>query len=178
MIFSQELIAQFRSLDEFALYQSVALYGPKVLEHKEKDTVHLFTYKKTHHITYFRVVNKILSTRSIYMRVSLAEFNANFINHLKTPISFDKDKEFLIAVFCVDSNKLTYNRVSAGDICAVIRPDIKVAQMAGHIGCAHCRNVHCKLQKCSQCGIVKYCSKECQAAHWKAVHKAQCSKLV
>jgi hypothetical protein len=178
MIFSQELLGKFRSLEEFALYQSAALYGPKVVEYKGADLVHLFSYKKTDDITYFRVVNKVLSTRAIYMRVPIAEFNANFIIHLKTPVSFDKDKEFMIAVFCADSNKLTYNRVSADDIREVIRPGIKLAQMAGHLGCANCHDVKCKLQKCSQCGVVKYCSKECQTKHWKAVHKAQCTKVL
>ena len=29
--------------------------------------------------------------------------------------------------------------------------------------------------RCSQCSIIKYCSRECQVSHWK-VHKSQCGK--
>jgi hypothetical protein len=32
-----------------------------------------------------------------------------------------------------------------------------------------------KLQKCSKCQAVRYCSKECQKKHWKGGHKAMCS---
>jgi len=31
-----------------------------------------------------------------------------------------------------------------------------------------------KLSACSRCGLVFYCSKECQRAHWKANHKHHC----
>ena len=30
------------------------------------------------------------------------------------------------------------------------------------------------LKKCSRCGNANYCSKECQLAHWKETHKAEC----
>ena len=32
-----------------------------------------------------------------------------------------------------------------------------------------------KLLMCSQCRSVRYCSRECQRAHWKAGHKAECN---
>jgi len=31
-----------------------------------------------------------------------------------------------------------------------------------------------KLSACSRCGLVAYCSKDCQRAHWKASHKQHC----
>ena len=34
-----------------------------------------------------------------------------------------------------------------------------------------------KLMSCSLCKSVKYCSRECQAAHWKAGHKQDCKQL-
>ena len=30
------------------------------------------------------------------------------------------------------------------------------------------------LQQCSKCKLIQYCSKECQAEHWKRVHQKQC----
>jgi hypothetical protein len=38
--------------------------------------------------------------------------------------------------------------------------------------CAHCGSLGLKL--CGQCREVKYCSKECQKAHWKMGHKTRC----
>jgi sulfur relay (sulfurtransferase) DsrC/TusE family protein len=31
-----------------------------------------------------------------------------------------------------------------------------------------------KLSKCSRCKQIKYCSRTCQAQHWKKIHKQQC----
>ena len=31
-----------------------------------------------------------------------------------------------------------------------------------------------KLLKCSRCKRVRYCGRECQRAHWRAGHKAEC----
>ena len=34
-----------------------------------------------------------------------------------------------------------------------------------------------KLRKCSGCGIVRYCSAECQKTHWSDRHKRECKRL-
>ncbi len=34
-----------------------------------------------------------------------------------------------------------------------------------------------KLSKCSRCNVAKYCGRDCQLAHWKAGHKAECKAL-
>ena len=52
-----------------------------------------------------------------------------------------------------------------------------------HLICAHCHaagtKLHrIKLQKCSQCKELSYCSKTCQKADWKAGHKENCKKAV
>jgi len=31
-----------------------------------------------------------------------------------------------------------------------------------------------KLSACGRCGLVVYCSKDCQRAHWKVNHKQRC----
>ena len=41
-------------------------------------------------------------------------------------------------------------------------------------GCAKCGIITPNLRACSRCKVVSYCSKECQAAHWKLGHKAAC----
>lgn len=38
--------------------------------------------------------------------------------------------------------------------------------------CAHCGDIG--LKRCGKCHEVKYCSRPCQVAHWKAGHKARC----
>ena len=40
-------------------------------------------------------------------------------------------------------------------------------------GCGHCGNATAQL-RCSGCGVVVYCNRECQKAAWKAGHKATC----
>jgi len=46
--------------------------------------------------------------------------------------------------------------------------------------CAHCGTCenHAFTLLCGRCGTTKYCSKECQRAHWKSGHKGECDKLV
>jgi len=38
--------------------------------------------------------------------------------------------------------------------------------------CANC--THPAKTRCSRCKFVQYCSKACQTAHWKAVHRSSC----
>lgn len=41
--------------------------------------------------------------------------------------------------------------------------------------CANCTQKQSKESKqCSRCKIVQYCSRECQAQHWKSCHKGSC----
>ena len=43
--------------------------------------------------------------------------------------------------------------------------------------CAHCAaqaSSGTSLKSCSRCGIVFYCCRDCQLAHWKAGHKGNC----
>ncbi len=43
-------------------------------------------------------------------------------------------------------------------------------------GCAHCDCESRALLRCSRCMVARYCSKPCQAAHWKAGHKTMCAE--
>jgi hypothetical protein len=40
--------------------------------------------------------------------------------------------------------------------------------------CANCGEKAEKLSRCAQCHLEYYCSKDCQAKHWKATHKQNC----
>jgi hypothetical protein len=40
--------------------------------------------------------------------------------------------------------------------------------------CAQCGELFPKLQQCSRCKAVAYCSRDCQVAHWRAGHKEAC----
>jgi hypothetical protein len=48
-----------------------------------------------------------------------------------------------------------------------------------HQTCPGCRKTFgsSNLLKCSQCQMVRYCSKECQKRHWKIEHKKDCKLL-
>ncbi|EGP90952.1 uncharacterized protein MYCGRDRAFT_29456, partial [Zymoseptoria tritici IPO323] len=42
--------------------------------------------------------------------------------------------------------------------------------------CLSCSQIAAGLQTCARCKAAKYCSRECQAAHWTA-HKSACKRL-
>ena len=39
--------------------------------------------------------------------------------------------------------------------------------------CANCERTEPKMRSCARCGLVKYCGRDCQSAHWKD-HKPLC----
>ncbi|KAG2499424.1 hypothetical protein HYH03_002371 [Edaphochlamys debaryana] len=43
--------------------------------------------------------------------------------------------------------------------------------------CSGCEKLFHKASLCGRCRSVWYCSRACQAAHWRAGHKAECSRL-
>jgi hypothetical protein len=47
---------------------------------------------------------------------------------------------------------------------------------SGPARCAHCAVEVAKIRACSLCRHVVYCGAECQKAHWKAGHRASCSR--
>ena len=44
------------------------------------------------------------------------------------------------------------------------------------IACARCGFLAAKMQTCGGCGILHYCGRDCQKAHWPA-HKARCKSI-
>ncbi|XP_020107302.1 F-box protein At1g67340-like [Ananas comosus] len=50
-------------------------------------------------------------------------------------------------------------------------------RMCSHEGCGRPETRRAEFRRCSVCGAVNYCSRACQALHWKLAHKADCSPL-
>ena len=67
-------------------------------------------------------------------------------------------------LFIVNKSTETSTAVSGGD-----------ASASTLSCCAQCHKT-AELKTCSSCQIVSYCSKECQRAHWRSGHKADCKK--
>jgi len=62
-------------------------------------------------------------------------------------------------------------------------PITSQANVFPYTGCANCQVFGwvqpdpAQLRNCGKCKVLKYCSQECQAEHWKLVHKGQCKLL-
>ena len=60
---------------------------------------------------------------------------------------------------------------------------LPIASQTNYTGCANCHVFGwvqpdpAELRKCGKCKVLKYCSQECQAEHWKLVHKGHCKLL-
>lgn len=59
----------------------------------------------------------------------------------------------------------------------MIKSESKKINHEHKIVCAYCHVAGYKFRKCSKCGIIFYCSKECQIADWKKEHKEHCKKM-
>ncbi|KAJ0972499.1 hypothetical protein J5N97_020458 [Dioscorea zingiberensis] len=50
-------------------------------------------------------------------------------------------------------------------------------RMCSHVGCGRPETRRHEFRRCSVCGAVNYCSRACQALHWKLAHKAECTPM-
>lgn len=50
-------------------------------------------------------------------------------------------------------------------------------RMCSHGGCGRPETRRHEFRRCSVCGVVNYCSRACQAMHWKVAHKLECAPL-
>lgn len=50
-------------------------------------------------------------------------------------------------------------------------------RMCSHGGCGRPETRRHEFRRCSVCGVVNYCSRACQAMHWKVAHKLECSPM-
>ncbi|KAL8121334.1 F-box protein At1g67340-like [Apium graveolens] len=47
-------------------------------------------------------------------------------------------------------------------------------RLCSHVGCGRPESRRHEFRRCSVCGDVNYCSRACQALHWRTRHKAEC----
>uniref|UniRef100_A0ACD5UPW5 Uncharacterized protein n=1 Tax=Avena sativa TaxID=4498 RepID=A0ACD5UPW5_AVESA len=50
-------------------------------------------------------------------------------------------------------------------------------RMCSHALCGRPETRRHEFRRCSVCGVVNYCSRACQALHWKMVHKVECTPM-
>ncbi|KAG1331463.1 F-box protein [Cocos nucifera] len=50
-------------------------------------------------------------------------------------------------------------------------------RMCSHVGCGRPETRRHEFRRCSVCGAVNYCSRACQALHWKLAHKVECAPM-
>ncbi|XP_020574901.1 F-box protein At1g67340-like [Phalaenopsis equestris] len=50
-------------------------------------------------------------------------------------------------------------------------------RMCSHSGCGRPETRRHEFRRCSVCGAVNYCSRACQAMHWKTTHKGECAPM-
>ncbi|XP_047069971.1 F-box protein At5g50450-like [Lolium rigidum] len=50
-------------------------------------------------------------------------------------------------------------------------------RLCSHAQCGRPETRRHEFRRCSVCGVVNYCSRACQALHWKMAHKAECTPM-
>ena len=88
---------------------------------------------------------------------------------------------------CLGKRDKVILRVNPPDVVdkVIVREQLKQCQIEDGRGPALLLKCHgCgkeakrdDLKSCTRCGLARYCSRECQKAHWKAGHKAACGVL-
>ena len=88
---------------------------------------------------------------------------------------------------CLGKRDKVILRVNPPDVVdkVIVREQLKQCQIEDGRGPALLLKCHgCgkeakrnDLKSCTRCGLARYCSRECQKAHWKAGHKAECGVL-
>jgi len=108
--------------------------------------------------------------------------NAVSVHHCRCGLVTDDSASKITAtrvnVYAIDEREYYGN--------VVVVPDASTAGPSASAAPSPDRCTHCgawaadlaredrKLLKCSRCKRVRYCGRECQRAHWRAGHKAEC----
>lgn len=163
MKFDKETIESFTSPLEFALYWNVYLFSKQILENLDENISHNFAYKKVKDLTNYKLVNDVARFKSHYSKIPI---------DVKT---YNKSKEVVVSVYCDETNQLLKKKISLEYLQGLSAEGVNL-EMANDVmldECHICKKTDVKLLKCGACGIVQYCSKECQKSDWKD-HKVTC----
>jgi hypothetical protein len=174
MKFQPELYQSYASLYEFAIDMNVIVGSKRILEYEGENWVHTFVYDNEQDMISYTSTDKIFTLKNKYARLKPDELS-NF--NLPT---IDITKEAILGVLVHESKKFCY-QVVGYDKIRKLSQDISLENMVMRTNITHvnaCENCgstpeNNKLFKCSRCVTTRYCSKECQRAHWK-FHKRQC----
>ncbi|KAK8958879.1 F-box protein [Platanthera guangdongensis] len=60
---------------------------------------------------------------------------------------------------------------------SVVCEGVEGLRMCSHDDCGRPETRRHEFRRCSVCGTVNYCSRACQAMHWKVAHKGECSPM-
>ena len=55
--------------------------------------------------------------------------------------------------------------------------DAEELRLCSHARCGRRETRRHEFRRCSVCGSANYCSRACQALHWKMAHKAECTPM-
>ncbi len=76
----------------------------------------------------------------------------------------------------VHSGGMMKSREVCSMITDIMREEANIRRKIKKNSCVKCGKED-GLSACSRCKVTLYCSRECQVAHWKDGHKAECKKL-
>ncbi|KAF0931937.1 hypothetical protein E2562_007121 [Oryza meyeriana var. granulata] len=66
---------------------------------------------------------------------------------------------------------------TARSAVASAEDELASLRLCSHALCGRPETRRHEFRRCSVCGVVNYCSRACQALHWKTAHKAECTPM-
>lgn len=162
MLVNQETLVE-------ALDANVELASQRIKEGLGKDVIHLFMCDKYENVLKMRSVNGTVSLYTKYSQVPTSSFP------LPTP-NFDYKTEVVSALVCMDNPDVFVAAIHTAAQIEGMHSQVTtlVMDVPAENCCHSCMTEEGKLKRCTGCGVAKYCSKECQTAHWKE-HKKVCT---
>lgn len=164
MKFTKEYIESFKSPIEFAINWNAYMASKHIINNIRPNIIHIFEYELEKDIRIYKKTNSVVYFKNKYFQIDI-DNNTDFT------------KDVIISVVCLETNNMLTRKFSIDYLKtslmeAVIPFDIDMEFNA----CQTCKKKDIKLSRCASCGLVKYCSKECQRANWKE-HKDICSNV-
>lgn len=154
---------------EEALNICVCISGQRISEFKGMSLAHVFNYKTEKEVvkdSTIKVNNGVLQLKGMYMREPIPD-----------GIEVDCSKEFLAIIRCEETRDLVYGRFPYDVLpsCYNGRLAVLKTESVDGKGCTMCGK-QVPVHRCTACKVARYCSVDCQKAHWPK-HKHQCNAI-